>query len=141
MVHAKWTPLEPPANECKRFQRDVCEGYGHWLTQVNGLSRSTLRKNVDAARLFLLWLKEHGGPETPRRLNVSDLDAYLAWRMPELRAEQRERVQESNRRAAAKYRTKQKKLKAEHANRSRSRLSALVSPFLAASPSVKETTW
>ena len=51
MVHAEWPPPEPPANECERFQRDVCEGYGHWLTQINGLSRSTLRKNVDAARL------------------------------------------------------------------------------------------
>jgi integrase/recombinase XerD len=85
MVHPKWPPPEPPANECERFQRKVCEGYGHWLTQVNGLSRSTLRKNVDAARLFLHWLKERGGPETLRCLNVSDLDAYLAWRMPELR--------------------------------------------------------
>jgi integrase/recombinase XerD len=85
MVHAEWPPPEPPANECERFQRDVCEGYGRWLTQVNGLSRSTLRKNVDAARLFLHWLKERGGPETLRCLSVSDLDAYLAWRMPELR--------------------------------------------------------
>jgi integrase/recombinase XerD len=85
MVQSEWPPLEPPANECERFQRDVCGGYGHWLTQVNGLSRSTLRKNVDAARLFLHWLKERGGPETLRRLNVSDLDAYLAWRMPKLR--------------------------------------------------------
>jgi site-specific recombinase XerD len=52
---------------------------------VNGLSRSTLRKNVDAARMFLDWLNERGGPKTLRRLNVSALDAYLAWRMPKLR--------------------------------------------------------
>jgi hypothetical protein len=85
MVHAEWPPPEPPANDRERFQRELCEGYGHWLTQVNGLSRSTLRKNVDAAMLFLHWLKERGGAETICRLNVSDLDAYLAWRMPELR--------------------------------------------------------
>jgi integrase/recombinase XerD len=85
MVHAEWPPKEPPANECERFQRELCEGYGHWLTQMHGLSRSTLRKNVDAARMFLQWLKERGGPTTICRLNVSDLDAYLAWRMPELR--------------------------------------------------------
>ena len=85
MVHTEWPPPEPPSNECERFQRKVCEGYGHWLTQVNGLSRSTLRKNVDAARIFLRWLKERGGPETICRLSVSDLDAYLAWRMPVLR--------------------------------------------------------
>jgi integrase/recombinase XerD len=85
MVQSEWPPPEPPANERERFQRKVCEGYGHWLTQVNGLSRSTLRKNVDAARMFLDWLNERGGPKTLRRLNVSDLDAYLAWRMPKLR--------------------------------------------------------
>jgi integrase/recombinase XerD len=85
MVHAEWPPPEPPANECERFQRELCESYGHWLTQMHGLSRSTLRKNVDAARMFLEWLKERGGPKTICRLNVSDLDAYLAWRMPELR--------------------------------------------------------
>jgi site-specific recombinase XerD len=85
MVHPHWPPLEPPANEHERFQRELCEGYGQWLTEVNGLSRPTLRKNVDAARMFLHWLKERGGPKTVRRLNVSSLDAYLAWRMPELR--------------------------------------------------------
>jgi len=85
MVHAEWPPPVSPANECERFQRELCEGYGLWLTQMNGLSRSTLRKNVDAARLFLHWLNERGGPKTICRLNVSDLDAYLAWRMPELR--------------------------------------------------------
>jgi integrase/recombinase XerD len=85
MVHAEWPPPVSPANECERFQRELCEGYGLWLTQMNGLSRSTLRKNVDAARLFLHWLNERGGPKTICRLNVTDLDAYLAWRMPELR--------------------------------------------------------
>jgi integrase/recombinase XerD len=85
MVHPQWPPPEPPANECERFQRELCEGYGHWLTQMNGLSRSTLRKNIDAARLFLHWLKERGGPKTIGRLDMSDLDAFLAWRMPELR--------------------------------------------------------
>jgi len=85
MVHPQWPPPEPPANEQERFQLKLCEGYGRWLTEVNGLSRSTLRKNVDAARLFLHWLKERGVPKTLRCLNVSDLDAYSAWRMPKLR--------------------------------------------------------
>ena len=85
MIDPQWPPPEPPANDCERFQRELCQGYGHWLTDVNGLSRSTLRKNVDAARLFLAWLKDRGGPKTIRRLTVYDLDAYLAWRMPELR--------------------------------------------------------
>lgn len=85
MVVTQWPPPEPPADECERFQRELCEGYGRWLTQINGLSTSTLRKNVDAAHLFLHWMKERSGRKTLRLLNVSDLDAYLAWRMPELR--------------------------------------------------------
>jgi site-specific recombinase XerD len=52
---------------------------------VNGFSKATLRKNVDAARLFLGWLKDTAKPKALRRLCVSDLDGYLSWRMPGLR--------------------------------------------------------
>src|SRR5207245_1875065 len=55
MVRSKWPPLEPPANDRERFHYELCEGYGQWLTEVQGLSKRTLRKNGDAARLFLCW--------------------------------------------------------------------------------------
>jgi integrase/recombinase XerD len=92
MVHPEWPPPEPPANECERFHRELSEGYGRWLTQVNGLSRFTLRKNVGAALMFLRWLNERGGPKRIGSLSVSDLDAYLTWRNPALRRATRHSV-------------------------------------------------
>lgn len=85
MVQPQWPPPEPPANDCERFQREVCDGYGRWLTEVQGLSQETLKKNGDAARLFLRRLGERADRESLSSLSVSDLDAYLEWRMPGLR--------------------------------------------------------
>lgn len=95
MVHPVWPPPEPPATECERFQRELHEGYGRWLTEINGLSQSTLRKNAAEAWRLLDWLQERGGPSTIRHLDVSDLDAYLAWRAPKLRRATRQGVSSS----------------------------------------------
>lgn len=59
---------------------------------------------------------------------------YIAER----RSQHRERVQDSNRRAAAKYRAKQKRQKAENASRSRAKLAALACPSWAESLSKKD---
>jgi integrase/recombinase XerD len=85
MIDPQWPPRTPPANAQDRFQQDVCDGYGRWLTDVQGLSTATLRKNGDAARVFLRWLHEHAHVTSLRQLNVKQIDAYLAWRLPDLR--------------------------------------------------------
>jgi len=85
MIHPKWPPPETPANARERFQRELWEGYGHWLTEVRGLSAATLRKNGDAARLFLNWLGDRCTPKLLSRLSVSDIDGYVSWRMQGLR--------------------------------------------------------
>lgn len=85
LAQPQWPPPEPPANECERFQREVCDGYGRWLTEVQGLSQETLKKNGDAARLFLRWMGERANRESLDSLSVADIDAYLEWRMPKLR--------------------------------------------------------
>jgi site-specific recombinase XerD len=59
--------------------------YGRWLTELQGLSTETLRKNGDAARLFLQWLGERARPDALKELTISDIDAFLAWRNPKLR--------------------------------------------------------
>jgi integrase/recombinase XerD len=66
-------------------QRELLEGYRCLLTEVCGLSQPTLCKNSRAARIFLLWLGGRASPESLALLNVADVDAYLAWRMPRLR--------------------------------------------------------
>jgi site-specific recombinase XerD len=85
LVQTQWPPAEPPANDCERFQREVCDGYGRWLTEVQGLSQETLKKNGAAARLFLRWLGGRADRESLDSLSVTDIDAYLEWRMPGLR--------------------------------------------------------
>jgi integrase/recombinase XerD len=85
MVNLAWPPPEPPVNECERFQREVLDGYGRWLVDVHGLSKETLRKNGDAARVFLQWLGDRANRDSLRQLGISEIDQYLSWRMPGLR--------------------------------------------------------
>ena len=85
MLNPNWPPPEPPANECERFQREVLDGYGRWLVDIHGLSKETLRKNGDAARVFLRWLGDRGDRDTLHRLGLAEIDQYLSWRMPGLR--------------------------------------------------------
>jgi integrase/recombinase XerD len=85
MVDPGWPPPEPPANDCERFQREVLDGYGRWLIDVHGLSKETLRKNGDAARVFLQRLGERANRDSLFRLALAEIDQYLSWRMPGLR--------------------------------------------------------
>lgn len=85
MMNPNWPPPEPPANECEQFQREVLDGYGRWLTEVHGLSKETLRKNGDAARMFLQWLGDRANRDYLAELAVAEIDQYLSWRMPGLR--------------------------------------------------------
>lgn len=85
LVRGKWPPDVPVADELEAIRRDLCARYGRWLTEMKGLSPETLRKNGDAAQLFLRWLRERARPEALRTLTVSDMDGFLAWRNPGLR--------------------------------------------------------
>jgi site-specific recombinase XerD len=85
MLNPNWPPPEPPANDDERFQREVLDGYGRWLVDVRGLSKQTLRKNGDAARVFLHWLGDQANRESLPRLGLPEIDQYLSWRMPGLR--------------------------------------------------------
>jgi site-specific recombinase XerD len=85
MLNPDWPPPEPPANECEQFQREVLDGYGRWLVDIHGLSKGTLRKNGDAARVFLHWLGDRADRESLPQLGLPEIDQYLSWRMPGLR--------------------------------------------------------
>jgi site-specific recombinase XerD len=85
MVSPNWPPPEPPANEREQFQRDVLDGYCRWLVDIRGLSKETLRKNGDAARVFLQWLGGRSNRDSLSRIGLAEIDQYLSWRMPGLR--------------------------------------------------------
>jgi site-specific recombinase XerD len=85
MINPEWPPPEPPPDAQERFRREVLNGYGRWLVDIRGLSQSTLRKNGDAARMFLEWLGARANRDSLRQLLVHDIDGYLSWRLPRLR--------------------------------------------------------
>jgi integrase/recombinase XerD len=85
MVNPNWPPPDPPANEREQFQREVLDGYGRWLVDIRGLSKETLRKNGDAARVFLQWLGGRSNRDSLSRIGLAEIDQYLSWRMPGLR--------------------------------------------------------
>jgi site-specific recombinase XerD len=85
LVRGEWPPKVPVTDELDVIRHDLGAGYGRWLTELKGFSPETLRKNGDAAQLFLRWLGERARPERLRSLTVSDVDGFLAWRNPGLR--------------------------------------------------------
>jgi site-specific recombinase XerD len=88
MLKPQWRRPTPPASPAERFQQKILDRYARWLTDVQGLSRETLRKNGWAAKEFLSWLADNARVATDnslRRLSIDDLDRYLAWRLPSLR--------------------------------------------------------
>ncbi len=85
MLNPNWPPPEPAANDAERFERQLLDGYGHWLIDVHGLSQGILRRNSRAARMFLDWLGDKAGRDFLRGVGVSEIDEYLNWRMQGLR--------------------------------------------------------
>ena len=84
-IQGQWPSEGRLLTKSERFQRELLEGYGRWLTEVCGLSSKTLCKNSRAARIFLHWLEERASSESLAVLNVADIDAFFSWRMPGLR--------------------------------------------------------
>ena len=60
----------------------ACTGYGHWLTDLHGLSQETLQKNGHAAGVFLQWLGDRASLKSLRTLTVADTDAFLRPAQP-----------------------------------------------------------
>ena len=85
LVRGQWPPEVPVTDELEAIRRALCAGYGRWLTGAKGLSEETLRKNGDAAHVFLRWLGERARPEAVQTLSVADIDGFLAFRNPGLR--------------------------------------------------------
>src|SRR5271157_498133 len=84
-IQGQWPSEGRVLTKSERFQRELLDGYGRWLTEVCGLSSKTLCKNSRAARIFLHWLEERASTESLAVLNVADIDAFFSWRMPGLR--------------------------------------------------------
>ena len=74
-----------PTSDPDRFQHEVCEGYGRWLIEVRGFSKETLRKNSNAAQLFLRFLGNRANRDSLHLMSLASIDEYLSWRMPGLR--------------------------------------------------------
>lgn len=85
MAHPHWPPEIPPSDTREEFHREILDGYSRWLTERYGFSKGTAVKNGRAARMFLLWWKGSAGREELHQLRITDIDEYLAVRLPQLR--------------------------------------------------------
>ncbi|MGH9738687.1 MAG: tyrosine-type recombinase/integrase [Candidatus Acidiferrales bacterium] len=85
LVQPRWPPPQPPSTGRERFHQETIDAYGCWLTEINGFSKGTLEKNCRIARLFLRWLGPRADRGSLSRLTVTEVDAFLEWRMPALR--------------------------------------------------------
>jgi len=85
LTQGQWPPVRPAGNALEFSHRELLSAYTVWMIDLRGLSRPTVRKNSDAARIFLNWLGDAARVENLPKLTVLDIDRFLAWRNPELR--------------------------------------------------------
>jgi site-specific recombinase XerD len=85
LVQLQWPPLRPLRGDREQFHQEITDAYGCWLTEINGFSKGTLEKNRRIAGLLLRWLEPRADRGSLGCLTVTDIDAFLAWRMPMLR--------------------------------------------------------
>jgi len=84
MARGQWPPAGAAASELELWRRKLLSAYTVWMVDLRGLSRPTVRKNGDAARVFLEWLGDVARLELSE-LTVPTIDRFLAWRSPKLR--------------------------------------------------------
>ena len=85
MLSLPWQVEPVPATPWARLTQKLCDGYCQWITEVRGLSIETFRKNGATAKDWLVWLGERSESPSLHRVNVDDIDQFLAWRLPSLR--------------------------------------------------------
>lgn len=86
LAQGSWPPPAlPPATPREQFHRELRDGFRHWIMEVRGLSVLTFTKDWYTADRFLDWLGDRASVRSLRQLTPTDLDAFLAWRVPGLR--------------------------------------------------------
>lgn len=86
LAQGSWPPPSPPATTPReQLYRDLREGFRRWMLEVRGMSPLTFTKDWWTADRLFEWLGERATVASLRKLRPSDLDAFLAWRMPGLR--------------------------------------------------------
>jgi len=85
IVQGQWPPTPAAANDFEQWRGKLLSAYAIWMIDLRGLSQPTVRKNSDAARVFLEWLRDAARIEKLPELTVLAIDHFLAWRNPKLR--------------------------------------------------------
>jgi integrase/recombinase XerD len=85
IVQGQWPPTPAAANDFEQWRGKLLSAYAIWMIDLRGLSQPTVRKNSDAARVFLEWLRDAACIEKLPELTVLAIDHFLAWRNPTLR--------------------------------------------------------
>jgi integrase/recombinase XerD len=92
LARGQWPPARAAANELELWRHKLLSAYATWMVDLRGLSQPTVRKNGDAARVFLEWLGDAAAMKKLSELTVLTIDRFLAWRNPKLRRSTRHGV-------------------------------------------------
>ena len=85
LVHGHWPPPPLSQTPAEIFQREVCEQYDKWMTDVRGWSLATRSDRLAEARRFLCWLGERGSRRGLPNTKTQAIDAYMLQRAKSLR--------------------------------------------------------
>jgi integrase/recombinase XerD len=85
LARGEWPLASVPNTRREIFHCQVIKEYDVWMRDLRGLSGSTRSNRCADALRFLERLGERGSEEKLRAIAVADIDAYVQWRVSELR--------------------------------------------------------
>jgi integrase/recombinase XerD len=77
LVQGQWPPVPATVTPTEIMQREVCEAYSGWMTNLCGRSPGTVSGHCGEARRFLDWLGESATRETLATLTLVDVEDFM----------------------------------------------------------------
>lgn len=92
LVHGRWPLAKARGSERELFHQRLIKEYAAWMRDLRGLSpRTCFTRCADALR-FLEWLGERGSQDNLYSITISDIDAFIQWRMQSMRRSSKKSV-------------------------------------------------
>ena len=77
LVQGQWPPVPAAVTPTEIMQREVCEAYSGWMTNLCGRSPGTVSGRCGEAHRFLDWLGESATRETLATLTLVDVEDFM----------------------------------------------------------------
>jgi integrase/recombinase XerD len=77
LVQGQWPPVSAAVTPTEIMQREVCEAYSGWMTNLCGRSLGTVSGRCGEAHRFLHWLGDSATGETLATLTLVDVEDFM----------------------------------------------------------------